>query len=201
MDDPKNCDRCNASLERGWSERWRGETHETMVRIEAVCFDCDRKERHATYAASGVLTTRMLTDAAIYGVRREHDKDSYNYILDKVERESEEIRRRVKDFERGVWFRGLQKQVRATSHRGFRADGEDVCVLVWSCAGRTVMTIEPPDESHSVSLITADDETEPVMGIQGICATKEQASALITAAISAYNNGVAYRRDDKVGMF
>lgn len=198
--DPKSCDRCTASLAHGWSERWRDDK-----RIEVVCFDCDKTERHAEFAKDGVLTTRMLTDAAIYGVRREYDRVAPNDMLDRVSRESAEIQTACKVFERDVWFGGLQKIVRAASHRGFRAsfalDSVQCDLLVWSCAGRTVFTAQPADESYQVSLITADDSADPVMGIQGICATKEQAVALLDAVTKACVGGANFVRDDKIGMF
>lgn len=63
-----------------------------------------------------------------------------------------------------------------------------------------MFTLEPEDESFSVSLITAEDETAPVMGIQGISATKEQAVALIDAATKTLAGGKGFVRDDKCGV-
>lgn len=202
--DPKNCDRCTASLVRGWSERWRDDK-----RVEVVCFDCDKAERFARYAETDVLTSNLLIDGALYQARREGGAagGSYarDYLLDRANREIAEIHTACKAFERDVWFGGLQRIVRAASHRGFRAsfalDSVQCNLLVWSCAGRTVFTAQPADESYQVSLITAEDEANAVMGIQGICATKGQAVVLIDAATKACVGGANFVRDDKIGMF
>jgi hypothetical protein len=174
------------------------------VLIETVCFDCDRTERRARFEKNNVLTTYMLTDAAVYGVRREYNRTDPDALLDQVARESEEIRQACKAFESGVWFAGLRPIVRRAAYRGLRAafKVDDVAcdLLVWSCAGRTVFTFQPADESFHVSLITAEDETKPVMGIQGICATKSQAVSLINAATKACADGIGFVRDDKIGM-
>lgn len=197
--DPTNCDRCKAALDGGWSERWRDDK-----RIEVVCLNCNRAERRAAYETTGILTSSIMTDAAIYSVRREYD-EAQDPLLDRASREVAQIRKACKSFERDVWFAGLQTKVRAASHRGFRAPftvGAIPCVaLVWSCAGRTVFTLEPEDESYQVTLITAEDEASPVMGIHGVCSTKEQAVGLIDAATKALRGGVGFKRDDKVGMF
>ena len=173
-----------------------------------MCFDCARAERRTEYGKTGILTSSILTDAAIYEVRREYGEEQ-DFLLDRAMREIAPVRAACKTFEALVWFgdrpgseRGLQPIVRAASHRGFRvafaADGVQCRALVWSCAGRTVFTFEPEDESYQVSLITAEDETKPVMGIQGICATSAQAVGILRAATSLRASD--FIRDDKIGM-
>lgn len=195
--DPTNCDRCKASLEHGWCERWRNDK-----RVEVMCFDCDKKERHERYAEDDVLTTRLLTDAEMYGVRLEYGKEASDPLLDRVRRESDRIKPALKRFESAVWFGGLQSLVRDTQYRGhratFEANGTKADALVWSCAGQTLITIEPADGSYSVTLITAEDSSEPVMGIQGIRATWGDARALIDAA--AKLRTADFARDDKIGV-
>jgi hypothetical protein len=176
-----------------------------MVRVEVVCFNCDRAEYRAEYKRTGVLTSKMTIDAAIHGVRHgEFGKGQPDPLLDQVASEVAEIRKACKAFERSVWFAGFQSVVRAAEHRGFRASfdvGSTPCVaLNWTCAGRTVFTFEPVDGSYQVSLVTSEDDRSPVMGIHGIRATKEQAVNLITSATGALWGGVGFVRDDKVGM-
>ncbi len=204
--DPIECGRCRATLVRGWSERWRGESHETMTRVEVVCFNCNRAEYRAEYEKTGVLTSKMTIDAAMYGVRHgEFGKGAADPLLDKVLSEVEQVQKAYKAFEQDVWFAGFQSIVRAASHRGFRASfsvNDVPCVaLNWTCAGRTVFTLEPVDGAYQVSLITSEDGSHPVMGIHGICATKDDAVKLIEAATKALAGGVGFVRDDKVGMF
>lgn len=196
--DPTNCDRCNASLERGWSERWRDNK-----RVGTVCLDCDRKERRKRYAKDGVLTTQMLIDAAIYHSRFTHGETPRDVLLERAWLGHKRVRGAAKMFETDVWFGGLRKVVRDARYRGhraeFEANGVKAKALVWSCAGRVMFTLEPADESYSVTLITAEDEDKPVMGIRGICATWQQATALIDAATKLRT--ADFKRDDKIGMF
>jgi hypothetical protein len=191
-------------LERGWSERRRGNE-----RIEAICFNCDDAQRLREYIETGILTTTFMIRASIENVRREYGER----VLDPVARDAlarawtstEAVQRAAKEFERLVWFGGLQPQVRAAEHRGFRAGfevaGEKYDVLSWSCAGRVVFTIEPADESRHISVICAEDEDRSTMGIQGIYATEQQAIAMLSGACAAWGRGMRFERDDKVGMF
>ena len=199
------CDRCKSSLERGWCERWGGTTKKSMRRVESICFDCDRREHREAYASTDVLTTKIVMDSAIYEVRRESNRTAPDLLLDRAVRELADVRTSYKAFERIVWFGGLQARVRAASFRGFRADftmldGTAARALVWSCAGRTVITIEIAAETAQVSIITADDSDDPVMGLQSIRATKGQAVALLDAACVRLANGLGFERDDRIGM-
>ncbi|WP_437310113.1 hypothetical protein [Sorangium sp. So ce388] len=202
--DPTHCDRCGASLERGWSERWSGKK-----RIHAWCIPCADRERLEEYAKTGELTTQVMVRASIDNALREYGKGvtcpSERNLLARAWASTEAIQRAAKDFERAVWFGGLAEQVRAAEHRGWRAGfqiaGEKHDVLVWSCAGRVVFTIEPADESRHISVICAEDGGESTMGIKGIMATEQQAIAMLAGACVAFASGMQFERDDKVGMF
>lgn len=127
-------------------------------------------------------------------------------LLDRAVRELADVRADYKAFERIVWFGGLQAMVRAASFRGFRADftmldGTEARALVWSCAGRTIITSETAAETAQVSVVTTTNSNEPLMVLQGIIATKVQALALLDAACVRLAGGVGFERDDKVGMF
>lgn len=200
MNDPTNCDRCKGTLDGAWSERWANEK-----RIEVICTDCARAERRKEYSEYGVLTSKILLDVASYEVRHmEFGQGPADPLLENVFREKVAIDARVKEFEKSVWFGGFQATVRAATHRGFRAsffvDQVPCCALNWTCAGRTLFTLQPEDESFAISLITAEDGADPVMGIQGIRATKAQAMRLLDGAIGSLQGGKGFVRDDKVGM-
>ena len=214
LPDPTHCDRCKASLERGRSERWRDDK-----RIEAICFDCDEREQIASYLQTKVISTKLMMRGAIEKVRAEsallppppHAKRrkpprplpenaaaAYREINASVDR----LQAEVKNFERAVWFDGLQRRVREASHRGFSARGEGMTALVYSIAGHTMITLQPADESISLTLITAEDSTDAVMGIQGISATEQQALALLKTCreVWEWTGGLMFERDDKVGI-
>ncbi|MGK3981204.1 hypothetical protein WMF38_56935 [Sorangium sp. So ce118] len=161
------------------------------------------------YAKTSVLTTQVMVRASIENVHREYGKG----VTDPVERDllarawaaTEAVQRAAKDFERDIWFGGLAEKVRAAEHRGWRAGfeitGERHDVLVWSCAGRVVFTIEPVDESRHISVICAEEGEESTMGIKGICATEQQAIVMLLGVCAAWERGMRFERDDKVGMF
>jgi len=110
------------------------------------------------------------------------------------------IHAEIKAWESGVWFDGLQKDVLAAKFRGFRLDFNGGHTLVYSLAGRTQITIETSDDSAQISLITADNETGPVMGQNSIRATEDQALGLLVRSRVAFGFGAKFRRDDKIGI-
>lgn len=200
--DPTHCNRCRASLDRGWSERWVNDK-----RTEVVCFDCNDREQIGRYLESSVITTSLWTRAVIEGARAEYGRAStlplaLRRVLLDVNASVSRIQTEVKRFEHDVWFGGLQAQARAATHRGFRADVDGLTALVYSMCGRVMITIEAADESHSVTVIAAEGADESTMGIQGIRATEEQAVALLTACREAVvkNGSWMFKRDDKVGV-
>jgi hypothetical protein len=200
--DPANCDRCGAGLERGWSERWSDNK-----RIAAWCIPCADRERLEVYAKTSVLTTQIMVRASIENVHREYGRPADNpverHLLARAWASTEAVQRAAKEFERVVWFGGFAEQVRTAKHRGLRASfdvaGEHHKVLVWSCAGRVVFTIEPDDESRQISVICAEDEDRSTMGIQGVFATEQQATAMLHGATVAWTRGMRFERDDNVG--
>lgn len=60
MEDPLNCDRCNSSLERGYSQLYKGDTL-----VESICFDCDRKEILNRYIDNEILTSKIITESIL----------------------------------------------------------------------------------------------------------------------------------------
>lgn len=107
-------------------------------------------------------------------------------------------------FEPRVWFGGLQAAVRATNVRALNgtfvaATGEAIEVTTYCCAGRCVIQIETPTDR--VTVVTAEDESEPRMGVQGIDATEETALRLLAATTSAWAAGsVTMAETTNVGM-
>jgi hypothetical protein len=107
-------------------------------------------------------------------------------------------------FERVVWFGGLQKAVRATNVSALKGTfvaetGETVEVTTFCSGGRCVIQIET--SADRVTLITAEDESEPRMGVQGIDATEETALRLLAATTSAWAAGsLAMAETTNVGM-
>ncbi len=192
MSDLTNCDRCQASLERGWSMRYRNNKL-----FETMCFECDDNDQIDRYEKTKILTSRITMLAAMNSVRCD---SAHPAIMAAVWASATRIQEEIKVWERAVWFKGLQKAVLATDSRGFRLDFPGGQALVYSLAGRTQITIETVDESAQVSLITADDEPTPVMGQNSILATEDQALGLLVASRTAFTSGTKFQRNDKVGI-
>lgn len=210
--DPTKCDRCFSSVERGWSERWRAPKKDAEpVRVECICFDCDEMDRITEYQKDKVLTSKFICSAACAAVTEEYrtKPGSRSYgepahkFIDVYLEANESVKRlqaEVKKFEQAVWFSGLQAQVRAADFRGFRMNVGNIIVLVYSMCGRTQITIESTKGDKQITLITAEDETKPVMGINGILATEEEAMKLMVTCREAYQRGYKFTRNDKVGI-
>lgn len=213
--DPTHCDICKTSLEgRAYCERWRGDQ-----RIGVLCRDCDIKQKKAEFARTDVLTTGLSVEAALHAYRVEEGRVPRDPVLMRFHAAMDEVQAEVRLFEADVWYRGMRAKVKDAHFRGFSAPFQvydtrhfDPAVtstlpklaakaMCWSCAGRTMITLEFEDESAQITVITADDGMGAIMGIRGILATKQQALDLLVCARFALRGGAAFTRDDKVGMF
>ncbi len=219
MDDkPTTCDQCNASLEQGYCYTYKG-----SELIGAHCFECDRLNTIQKYRETKVLTTRLLTSNILDLIdigrawswheqdRREYKhKRFYDIIESGTPEELEEVRlqleirasfqriyNKMKEFEKKVWFKGLQDTISKSKFKGVSATKtpiEDFKVLTYTMCGRTIITIE--DKKSDVSMICFDDSEESSMGDKGINATEEQAIHLIELAIELFEMGKLKFEDD-----
>lgn len=212
-DDIKNCMRCEADLEQGYSSRYRNNKC-----IEVICFKCDKKESISDHMKTGVITTHLMMDCMMDVYRLVdgdvHDEDKLLALLRqdhndevkakiKVQLASTQIQSKIKEFETRVWFSGVQAQVLATKCRGVCAKlgkkYNNFCVLTYSICGRTMITIE--DDKASVTCVADETSKESRTGLHGINATGEEAIRLISQAIRLYEDKtLKFLDDDKVGM-
>jgi len=212
-DNVKNCMRCNASLERGYSSRWEGDKCK-----EVICFDCDKREAVDNHMKTGIITTHFMLDCMMYVYSLVdgdvHNEDKLLALLDqncftskdkakiKVQLSTARINKKIKEFEKEVWFKGLQDQVLATRSRGVSAKlktHNNLCVLTYTIIGRTMITIE--DDNSSVTCVADETSKESRTGYHAICATAENAEKLIDLAIELYKNGtLKFAVDDGISM-
>jgi hypothetical protein len=215
-DNVTNCMRCQADLERGYSSRWVGDECK-----EVICFKCDKIESLDDHMKTGIITTSFMMDCLMsafdimrdaYG-RANYDPHDEAQLLELLNRDYPEttkaklrvqlattrIQNKIKDFDAKVWFKGLQNQIHDTTCRGVSAKlgkkHSNFCVLTWTCAGRTMITIE--DDNASVTAVADETSKESRTGLHGIRATGEQAVALIDRAISLFEDGTLKFKDDK----
>ena len=194
-----DCGRCPAKKLNAYSKRVDADGNVK----EVVCFDCDNAESLAQWKKDHRLTSRLILTAALKSHSRRGDPEAA--WLD-INESSERVRARVKDpkgFERAVWFGGLQAAVRATRERGLSANidthGGKLTLTTYCLAGRCMVQIE--SDAARLTLITAEDEAEAHMGVQGIDATEGQAIDLLNAAQRAWCDGaVTMASAPNVGM-
>lgn len=183
--------------------------------VAKTCYNCS-VERHAErWPNDHVLRSSLLTHAALNHNEVEQGKaqrhsDATHTALEEVYASYNRLHDLVKKtFEPVVWFGGLQKRVQDSKVRGLKMKyklkkdrwWKNAHMLVWSSAGRVLMTLEYRDGTH-ITLIAAEDESAPRMGIQGICATEQEASDLLNAAVQAWKDtrGKAVKADRNVGF-
>jgi hypothetical protein len=102
-----------------------------------------------------------------------------------------------------VWFGGLAAIVRPAKLRGLKGAAETavgrVEMVTYSSAGRCLIQLDTPTDR--VTCITAEDEDEPRMGVQGIDATADVAVSLLCAVSEAWRAGAFKMRESAdVGM-
>lgn len=109
-------------------------------------------------------------------------------------------------YEPRLWFGSqsprqgsLQAFVRAESARGHSGEFKGLKVLSYCIAGRAMQTLSMG--KHSITLICAEDEDEPRMGIQGIESIEEEALHMLVRATEMWECGaLKLQRDAEVSV-
>lgn len=190
-----NCDRCDESLERGYSTRGRMED-DTYVELETICFVCDKVEKLEKYQETGRLRTSLIMDAVLANLDHRNDPKYADVCAS-----NDRLNDKIHEFEDKVWMNGMKKIVTDCRVHGMSAtieaklDGDDIKVLTYDIAGRCVVTLDT--KMHSVTMIIGSDAPESYkeyfpdkknfMGMQGIDATEEAATNLLDAVIKEWN--------------
>jgi hypothetical protein len=198
--DSPDCSTCPAKKLSAYSA-----TTDAAGEVKAVyCIACDRERTLAAWEEKPILRTRLMTDATIAKVRNQygHGCDPRYLVIAKQVKDIHYIAKAT--FEPRVWFGGLQKAVRATRERGLKtvvdAEGGAVEMTTYCLAGRCMIQLDRGDTR--LTLITAEDEDEPRMGIQGIDATRAEALAMLSVVTKAWvaAGGLTMEPAPNVGM-
>jgi hypothetical protein len=174
-----------------------------------MCLRCADRQSYKEYEKSGVLTGGLLITACLAHqywrevTRQERRRRNVPSLMDdecmRIYVSNERITAKVKEFERDVWFNGgLQKRVQQETVRGLKAEGPDFEALLYSSAGRVLITLTDVESQQFITIITAEDE-EPYarselsgsdsmgpMGIQQLCCTERTALYLLDMAIAKF---------------
>lgn len=190
MENHKNtthCDSCKAELNGFWSSAYDEDGNLSSV----LCRKCDKEKTKAEYEKTGILTTRYVTDMTLDAISKDKWKDPPMPFYDEI-----------KYFEKHSWFNGIQSTVQKSSTKGMKAEAKGLTMLTYTIAGRAMITLE--EDNASITLITAEDEMESRMGLQGICATEKQAKNILLKANMLWrnreDNGFFLKEDRKVSM-
>lgn len=163
--------------------------------VGVECESCEMKVRILKFVETGYITSRLWLHATL---------ETYNAQLERelmeVVRAMKGVQEITKEFEHQVWFNGLQEFVRKSMSAAFSADTSHGSVLLLTTAGRALITLNGPNDV-SVTLITDETSQEARMGIQGICATADQAKELIATATAAWKaKTLKFKRDAEIRL-
>ena len=206
MNEPTHCDICKVSLERGYSYRYQGDKL-----VSAYCFDCDNQERFNNYVKTQILTMSLVTNNSMklfyldmkkdWGFDKDEFLEELKHRID-IQLASSRIQKKIKEFEKEVWFNGLQDKVLASKIKGVSAHtkvSQNFCVLTYSMCGRTMITFE--NDVASVTCMADETSKESRTGFHGIFAKEKDALDLIQLAIDLYKNKeLDFQEDTKVSM-
>jgi hypothetical protein len=153
------------------------------------------------YLSTGEIWTAILTEAVLCeetfkgGVERlrrlpnevlEYYK-KYLPALKLIAIAGEDIQTAARAFEKAVWLPTIQPYYAASETRGHSGIGNGFKALLWGSAGRVLLTIQDI-ERHGlfngawVTLIFDETAKEPRGGVQGLCATRDEAVDILRAA-------------------
>lgn len=203
MFDVQNCQNCKVSLENSY----RIYTNQECT--EAICHECDDKEMLENYLKDRVVTSSFMLNntAFLWKIKNDSGLPSDQLLLLKeridVQLAINSLKKKIKEFEKKVWFSGLQDLIlKSGSCKGFSAKLDthnNFCVLTYTMAGRTMITFE--DKTSFVTIVADQTSKESRTGLNGLCSTGDHAIELIDLAISLYENGnLKFVDDDKVGF-
>lgn len=199
---PEYCERCRSKLSEACSVVTIYKGKELKDR-EYICYRCSQIEQVEEYKRNGEISTSLMIDASMcaYHVKEgnsfarlrtevRHHYELYMHQLCHIAEDVEEIHKKEREFEEKHWLPRIRKYWNDSSARGHSFVTEDWKALMWGSAGRVLITIQDtkPKERGKfggayISLIFDDSADYARGGIQGICATKEEAMALMQVAI------------------
>lgn len=223
--DPTTCTECGAALKGGWVTLYQERAGE-IAQTGVLCLPCDEKRRIASYLSSRRLSTRLLTDAALWRIDVERlfgwgDKPPAAFLNDDPERRrlirerlaevdkgkealyrelcvaQDALDQAIRLWDRAVWTHWLQRWHKESQVRGGSAQIGDFKMLSWACAGRVMVTLEERDSS--VTLLGYEDEGG--CGLRGVDATLGEALRLLDYATRCSSALRGHQKtDEQVGM-
>lgn len=184
MEEREICETCGADTGGGSVKT----VSSTGVVLKILCHECSDAVNLEEYGSGRELTMRLVM-ASI--VARDPSGP-----LKEIRESYERIAERIKLFEERVWFGGLQAENRECHTKGMSMVHDGMSLLVFSMAGRTMITIQ--DDDGDVTLIADETSGEPTMGLQGVHGTESKAAELMGRAEAAWVSGARPRPDREI---
>ena len=75
------------------------------------------------------------------------------------------LRPHIKRFEQVVWFGQLFRHVNSTACRGQVGEVDGLSILIWTCAGRTLITIRDAGGDWLSLMVATDQSAKSTMGL------------------------------------
>ncbi len=142
------------------------------------------------------MTANLIVSAVLQRMEQERGCEIPNHVLAipvadqrKLLRANKRMHKAIKEFEREVWFKGLQVYVRKARQKGHSATSYGLKAMLHAIAGGVMITLEDEKEGVSVTLITNETEASPVMGLQGVGGRVFDAIRLIKEAQRHFQHG------------
>lgn len=213
----KNCSQCSCSLENEYTTSYYNENNEL---IKVLCHKCEKENIFSKHVETKILTSQLIEMVALdfyslshpYNARSgEGYKGSLRELMDnglakdfdnlKIKCEINasflRVRDRIKQFEKEVWFAGLQNIVISSDSSKLSASYDKIKILIFSSSGRTLITIYEND--IDLTLITAEDSKESSMGFRGSSATEEQIISLLDKTTALFKDNILeFSRDHNI---
>lgn len=190
MTDLKTCERCGDDLKGHSITIYSAD----MQPKEVICETCDTLERIDGYRSTGQLSSSLLIDLALGSF------DSIPTLKEPLQADQDAISAAIGQFEKTVWYKGLQQYVKEAKWKGHSMTTPTVKALLYAIAGRVMITLQNLDGGSEITLITVeDDDRRGCMGMQSICATRAQAVALLDQYMqSVSEQGLQFQPNNEV---
>jgi len=193
MGEVTDCDRCGADLAGCYCQIYGDGLDNPPT--EVICMKCNLSSKLATWKATGVLNTSLIIAANLAHYDLEYGRPlrpSADFMspadISRVCLQTAIINQAIGRFEQKVWFDGLQHYVQQAVVKGHATHVDGITVRLYAMAGRVIVTFEDAG-GGSVTVITAEDETESVMGLQGVDTTVTRACGLLRKACDLHSEG------------
>ena len=199
----KLCDRYKADLSDAmcWTESY----DEKWEVKETICWLCSQLDRMANYLLDEEISSKLMTDAVLCRIHVEENEwkslhrlrsdvqtfyTAFSKQLVQIARDVDDIHAKGREFEVKHWLPTLRQYYNKSDGRGHCGEGDGWKALMWGSAGRVLLTLSDVKPKGIgkfggawITLIFDDSADYARGGIQGLCATKGEALALLQVAI------------------